>query len=478
MASLPVRLLLLALAAALGLPPRAPAATLPDGDAPGDRLVLQGSLAEMQGDLRAAAGFYRRALETDQAPRVAAEALCRLSLQADDEEGLDAAARWLARRDPAAPELPVWLNRLYIRDRAAELDRELAALPDTLFAHLRIQRLMEFGTRADSAAAATALERAFAALLRLEPARWEARRLSPPLFWEQVMGYAMRFGRAAEAGAWIDSSRLAAADPAAWLVRTRLAALREDLPALRRSLERGRALDSLEAFYPLMAGRLALEDGETEEALRELRLARRLDPEDPGIISVLAVALEEGGRLDEAESLLRVLLTLEPGDEDLWMRLAGLLQRQDRQDEALAVYARGLSRLGEGAGPLYRNNYAYTLAQAGEGLEEATAMAREAVAAVPDNAAFRDTLGWLFYLAGDFAAADEELTRAYDLSLGRPDPEILEHLGHLRARQGRREEAAALWRRALELAPGKDRLRVLLDGLSEHGSGGGPEPGR
>ncbi|MDP2360825.1 MAG: tetratricopeptide repeat protein [bacterium] len=460
-------LLLAALAAGATRP-------LPDGEEQVDRLVLQGSLAEMRGDLRQAVAAYRRALELEGAPAVAAEALFRLSLVEDQDDGLDAAGRWLAARRPAAPELVIWLDRLYLQGRARELVRQLAALPDTLFPHLRIQLLLEPipGSDGPDMARAAGLEASFGRLLALDAAAWERRGVRARLFWEQMLIWAARHGRTRQAAAWIDSSRLAAADPAAWLVRARLAALQEDLDGLRAAIARGRALDSLEAFHPLMAGRLALLEGDAAMAVRELRLARHLDPDNPDALSLLAVALEESGRPDEAESLLRVLLVVDPGSEDHWSRLAALLQGQGREGEALALYARALSLLGGEAGPNLRNNYAYSLALAGGNLALALELSRAAVDEAPDSAPYRDTLGWILFLLGRYADAEDQLERAYDLCRGEPDAEILAHLGHLRLRQGRPVEALALWRRALEADPGNPQLEVLIEGLKT-----GPEEG-
>lgn len=455
----------------LALRPAA-AATLPDPQVPADRLLIQGSVAEMQGDLGLAAAAYRRVLELPEAPRVAGRALFRLGLLQESEDLLDEAGAWLARHDPAAAETGAWLEGLYARGRREELDRRLAQLPDTLLEPLRVQRLLEN----EGPAADEELERRLGGLLRLDEGAWERRGVRPALFWEQALAYGLRRGRAEQVAAWIDSSRLAQGQAAAWLARCRLAAFREDLPALRTAMARGRALDSLEAFYPLMAGRLALADGEPAQALGHLREARRLDSQDTGILSLLAVALEETGRLDEAERALRVLLATEPGEEDHWLQMAALLERQERRGEALALYQRALDQLDGEAGPLLKNNFAYALAMAGQRLPEALALAREAAAAAPDNAAYRDTLGWLLYLGGDFAGADEELQRAHDLCRGRPDPDILVHLGTLRQRQGRAAEAAALWDKALELKPDDHELEARLRALKESGAAEGEPP--
>jgi Flp pilus assembly protein TadD len=445
------RVLVLLLACAAG----AAAPLLPNGEDPADRLMFQGSLAEMRGDLGQALAAYRRVLALPTAPAVAGKALFRLGLAASHDASLEEAGPFLLRRAPDSPEAGLWLDRLYGQERQEELEAALAALPDTIRPALRIQLLLDRDRSAGSPARgpeARELERRLSELLRLDRATWERRDLRPRLFWEQALAFAFRHGKSATVAAWIDSSALARDEPAAWLARARLAAFQEDLVALRRSLERGRRLDSLEVFYPLMEGRLALQDGLPDEALAALERARRLDGRDPGVLSLLAVAQEEAGRPDQAEATLRTLVALAPEEPGARLRLAALLEGQGRRAEALVVYGRAVDEMGrEGAGALLVNNYAYLLALEEQDLDAALELARWAVVQEPDNPAFRDTLGWIHFLRGQYSQAEDELLRAYDLCRGDLDPEILEHLARLRHRQGRQEEAEALLEKVREL---------------------------
>ncbi len=469
-----LRLILLAMVLAGTSPHSAAATLLPNSSSQADRLCLQGSLSEMQGDLGVARALYRKVLDEVDAPAVAAESLFRLGLEAGDDDAVEKAARWLMVKEPARPEVQVWLDRLYTGGRLGELDMALQALPDTVSIHLRVQRLLDppmAGVRVDSLGRVQALESLLRHLLRQNADSWERWGVRSRLLWEQILLFSMRQDRLKEADGWLATCPMASQDAAAWLVRARMAALSEDLVALRRAVEVGRGLDSLEAFYPVMAGRLALEDKEPLLALEELRLARRLDPEDPGIISLMALAQEDAGLLDEAESSLRVLLVTTPEDEDVWTQLCSLLQGQGRNTEALSLYDRGRRELGDTATPNFMNNYAYALAQVGEGLNEALAMAEKAVQAEPDNAAYRDTIGWIYLQLNRMADAETQLERARDLMAGALDWEVLLHLGILRKRQGRVEEARALWQKALELLPADSQdshgsvLRDLLSGL-------------
>ena len=94
-----------------------------------------------------------------------------------------------------------------------------------------------------------------------------------------------------------------------------------------------------------------------------------------------------------------------------------------------------------------------------ERFDEAIGYIRKAVDARPEDGYIVDSLGWAYYLRGEFPAAVAELERAVEL---RPvDPVINDHLGDALWRVGRRLEAEFQWRRALSLEPEeKEEARI------------------
>jgi tetratricopeptide (TPR) repeat protein len=85
----------------------------------------------------------------------------------------------------------------------------------------------------------------------------------------------------------------------------------------------------------------------------------------------------------------------------------------------------------------------------------------------PDDGYITDSLGWVYYQRGDYAAAREWLEKAHTLVPG--DPIITEHLADVYVKMDRVEEALELYRRALELNPTEERARDIrrkLDALT------------
>jgi Flp pilus assembly protein TadD len=94
------------------------------------------------------------------------------------------------------------------------------------------------------------------------------------------------------------------------------------------------------------------------------------------------------------------------------------------------------------------NDLGYLWADQNKHLDQALAMIRRAVEAEPENAAYRDSLGWVLFRLGRFDEAIAELEKA--AAIGEPDAVILDHLGDAYQAAGRVEQAREAWRRAAE----------------------------
>ncbi|MBF8260457.1 MAG: tetratricopeptide repeat protein [Actinobacteria bacterium] len=80
-------------------------------------------------------------------------------------------------------------------------------------------------------------------------------------------------------------------------------------------------------------------------------------------------------------------------------------------------------------------------------LPEAEKLVLRALEIRPDDGYFLDSLAWVHFRKGEYPRAGEELLRA--LKLVPDDPVILEHLGDVLQAQGRDEEAAARFEKAI-----------------------------
>ena len=88
------------------------------------------------------------------------------------------------------------------------------------------------------------------------------------------------------------------------------------------------------------------------------------------------------------------------------------------------------------------------LADRGMHLDEAFNYVKRAVDLDPQNGAYLDSLGWVYFKMGNFDMAEENLRKASERISN--DATIHEHLGDLYQKTGRLKLAAAHWERALE----------------------------
>jgi tetratricopeptide (TPR) repeat protein len=127
-----------------------------------------------------------------------------------------------------------------------------------------------------------------------------------------------------------------------------------------------------------------------------------------------AVALEEAGRLDEAEEEYQRILEVHPGSLRAWVNLGNVEAGRGRTDEAERAYRRALV-LSPGD-PDASNNLAWLLLEQGTRLEEAEALARDALARQgPDQARVLDTLARVLAARGRCAQADATFAQALAL---------------------------------------------------------------
>src|ERR1043165_6107853 len=86
------------------------------------------------------------------------------------------------------------------------------------------------------------------------------------------------------------------------------------------------------------------------------------------------------------------------------------------------------------------NDLGYFWANNGIHLEQAEPMIRKALEGKPEDPAFIDSLGWLYYKQGKFNDAAVALEKAISLP-GGASPEVIRHLGDALYRLDRPREA-------------------------------------
>ena len=169
----------------------------------------------------------------------------------------------------------------------------------------------------------------------------------------------------------------------------------------------------------------------------------------------LAGATTEDDRSTETREILR----------DARLELSGLCVLKHRLPEAEEWLQQVLDEYPDDVAAC--NDLGYLWADQGTHLQRALKMIRHAVAAEPDNAAYRDSLGWVLYRLGRYPEAVAELEKA---AAKEPAAEVLDHLGDARLKAGQAEKAnrrLAACRRGLPQRQG--RRQGEASGKENHG---------
>ncbi len=227
---------------------------------------------------------------------------------------------------------------------------------------------------------------------------------------------------------------------------------------------------------------------EIRRALSLTQMKKRLEA-----VRLLQEAEREVNRENwaKAEALLRQAVETDPTSAEAWQLLLSLLVRQNRWDEAEALTEKIADRRAkiealllladvaymrrdwQKAEQLYQqvlkldsnnatalNNYGYMLAELGERLDEAERMIRQALKHRPNEPAFLDSLGWVYYQRGNYKEAQKWIEKAV-----RSDPndaELRYHLGMVYWRLGDKEKARKELMEALRLDPNHLKSREAL----------------
>ena len=211
-------------------------------------------------------------------------------------------------------------------------------------------------------------------------------------------------------------------------------------------------------FHYYLAGAAAMED-RTEEALAAARKAVELNQDSPRFHARVAWVLYHAGRNDEAAKAYARLIEKFEDDHtspdtrrvlrETRLVLSNLCVLSDDLPRAEEWLEQVLDEFPDHVGAL--NDLGYLWADQKKRLQHALKMIRRAVEAEPENVAYRDSLGWIFYRLGRYAEAVAELEKAAAGDGDRPpDAVILDHLGDAYLASNRPGKAKDAWQRAVE----------------------------
>ncbi len=145
----------------------------------------------------------------------------------------------------------------------------------------------------------------------------------------------------------------------------------------------------------------------------------------------------------------------EPPPMAFYLNYGGILDKANRPARAVTILKECLRKYPRSHEA--RNFLAYTWAENNTDLDKALYYVQQALKVEPENGAYIDTLGWIYYKQGEFEKARDKIE--YALELMGEDPVLADHLGDIYWKLGETEKALSNWKLSYILDP--DNKTVL-----------------
>ena len=171
--------------------------------------------------------------------------------------------------------------------------------------------------------------------------------------------------------------------------------------------------------------------------------------------------LSSNRQFEDAYSLIDEVLTKLPENPDILFSHSLVALEMHQYDIAEKDLRNILERNQRNTDAL--NALGYTLSLQKDRRQEATKYILQALEIAPNNPAYLDTLGWVYYQMGELNEAVTYLKKATELS---SDPDIAAHLGEVLWKLNQRDEAMMVLSKALEKAPDHALLNDTIKRLN------------
>lgn len=212
-----------------------------------------------------------------------------------------------------------------------------------------------------------------------------------------------------------------------------------------------------------------------DEAVKVAEDARQRFPR-VGLFSYYqAMALSEAKRHDEAMKVFEVAQVEAANSQpellnsDFYFNYGAAAEQAGQYVKAAELFHKSIDADPSNSARAY-NYLGYMWVERNENLAEAEQLIGRALAMEPDNGAYIDSMGWLYFKQGKYKEALNELLRAAE-ALPEPDSTVYEHVGDAYEKLGKKAEAVLYWQKSLQLDPDSKDVAAKLDKNTEKVAG-------
>ncbi|MEJ2053690.1 MAG: tetratricopeptide repeat protein [Calditrichaceae bacterium] len=209
----------------------------------------------------------------------------------------------------------------------------------------------------------------------------------------------------------------------------------------------------------LFLGFTYLDMNQADSAAIVYEKALDIFPDDASLLGFYGSTLQQLERFEEAIPPLKKSLDLNPDNANAVSSLAVAYESLQMFDKCDSVYEAGIERFPENA--LLLNNFSYSLSERNIRLEDALKMVQKALEISPDNGAYLDTIGWIYYKLGHYNEAEKYIKQA--IQMREDSAVVFEHLGDVYFELEEFNLARENWQRALDITPDNSQLKLKLE---------------
>lgn len=192
---------------------------------------------------------------------------------------------------------------------------------------------------------------------------------------------------------------------------------------------------------------LLAEMGKTDAAVADIK--KLLDgKDDRGIELALADLYVKGRKFDDAAKALDAAEKMSESQEDkidVWFQRGAMFERQKNVAAAETEFRKVLAVMPDN--PATLNYLGYMLTDRNLRLPEALAMIQKALDRDPNNGAYLDSLGWVYYRLNRIPEAEDAMRRAVELTPH--DPTMRDHYAEVLFKASKVREAIVQWEASL-----------------------------
>ena len=210
-----------------------------------------------------------------------------------------------------------------------------------------------------------------------------------------------------------------------------------------------------------------LQSGSNEKAVEILLRALPKFPDEVNFPYTLATIFNNSGDFQKAEKYYHNSLTIQPDLVSVKHALA--IMYEDMQDitRSDSLFLNMIQQDENDA--VGHNDYAYILSEREQSsvddLNFALELAENAISIEPDNAAFLDTIGWIYFKLGTYRKAKEFIEKS--LSINDNNPVILEHLGDIYLKLNKSAEAVNIYEKVLQIDSKNQLIKDKINKINE-----------